>query len=133
VLGVYIGERASERNLAKLKDVSKFKSLANKLECLVEFAKSGFHSYALSLLLCCAAPSPNYVIRASRPADALATAEAADEMIVSAFAEITSPKPSCPQARASAPSCACHRPMAAWALPRWLCARRPPIWRPGPR
>jgi hypothetical protein len=89
VLGLFIGESASERNLHALKNAEKAKSLANKLSHLVDFAKAGFHSYALQLLLLCAAPSPNYVLRASRPADAQATAEAADEMLVSAFGAIT--------------------------------------------
>ena len=50
---------AAERNLQALKDTTKSKSLANKLACLVEFAKAGFRANALTLLLQCAAPSPN--------------------------------------------------------------------------
>jgi hypothetical protein len=89
VLGVYIGERASERMLERLKDASKPKSLARKLDSLVEFAKAGFSSYALTLYLCCAAPTPNYTLRVSRPDDTEATAAEADEMLISAFGSIT--------------------------------------------
>lgn len=89
ILGAHFGPGAAARTLAALKDESKAKSLARKLKQLVEYAKAGHHAYALLLLLRCAAPTPNYVIRVTRPADAAATAAEATEMLVEAYAKIT--------------------------------------------
>lgn len=81
---------AAEKHVAKVKDTSKAKSLAHKVAALRTFARTGLHSHALLLLLCCAAPSINYMLRCGRPADTEAAAEAADELLTETLAEITS-------------------------------------------
>ena len=89
-LGIHFGNGAAEKHVAKVKDASKAKSLAHKVAALRTFARAGFHSHALLLLLCCAAPSINYMLRCGRPADTEAAAEAADELLTETLAEITS-------------------------------------------
>ncbi len=89
VLGVFMGSSAASRILGALTDTSKDKSLVNKVECLKEFAKAGFDHYALALLLCCAAPSVNYVLRAADPTVVGETADKADELLVGALGDIT--------------------------------------------
>ena len=89
-LGIHLGEGAAEKHVAKVMDSGKAKSLARKIEVLRFFARAGFQPYALLLLLCCAAPSVNYMLRCGRPADTQAAAEAADELLIEAFADISS-------------------------------------------
>ncbi len=92
VLGVYVGSDAARRVLEALTDTSKDKSLVKKVECLKEFAKTGYDHYALALLLCCVAPSVNRVLRCANPADAVETAgkAKADELHIDASGELKS-------------------------------------------
>jgi hypothetical protein len=93
ILGVFVGPDAAKLLKDKACDVSKPNSLARKLMAIRAFAHAGHHAYALLLLLNCAAPSVNYMLRACRPADVADVASESDRMLIEALADICGLEP----------------------------------------
>ena len=86
ILGVLIGKDAAAKTSARI-HASKPKALKHKLDVLKAFARSDDKrsALALQLLLACAAPSVNYILRASPPAVSHTMAQEADDMLIDAF------------------------------------------------